>query len=135
MSTKADLMRENSLLREQIDLLKKTLSDGDEEKKRLRDQVDRLQEGLMASRAPEAYRDQRLDKLGWDDPYQISPEQMKERNKKADMMNAYLRAIEEPLFGHSVDAESIERTLSLIESSVLKNSNTTPSSIHGNDES
>lgn len=127
--TKGEMETMIQVYKDQVDALKESLKIEREDKIRLQDQVDRLQEGLMAVRAPEAYRDQRVDRLGLEDPYGPSAEEVERHKTARDIADRYIRSLEEPMF------RNVEEMVEGLESTILKSSDTTPPSVHGNSES
>jgi regulator of replication initiation timing len=114
-----------TVYKDQIGMLKETIGTLREENHRLSQQVFKLQDGLMAVRAPEAYRDYRNDMI----PEVVMPEEEKAKlQQNADLMKRYLNNIEQPLFRSASDMEEI------LAPTLFGNVNKTES-IHDNSES
>ena len=92
-----------------------------EENARLRAQVDRLQDALVATTAPRAYEDMKSDQV-----VQGEPEQAKKHKKEAEINAELLWRMEQPTFK---DADDMIAMLTG-DADFMK-----PKSVHGNSES
>lgn len=117
------------IYKDQIEVLQSTLNREREDKIRLQDQVDRLQEGLMAVRAPQAYQDQRMDRLGWEDPNAPTPEEIEERGKRKEIVRRYISNIEEPLF------KDTQEMVDMLQGTILRSTDLTPKPLRNDSES
>lgn len=114
-----------AVYKEQINMLKDTIASIRQDNIRLSDQVFRLQDGLMAVRAPEAYRDFRNDMTP---VAEIPEEERKNLQLKSDLTKAYFNSLEQPLFKSASDMEEI------LAPSIFGDIDKTES-VHGNSES
>lgn len=126
--TKAELSEMLGAYREQIDFLKAELEEARKRENKLNEQVQRLQDGLMAVRSPEAYRDWRADSSS----PTISQEQQEFINKEREIIkiqSQYAKAMEGDIFRSREDIED------LMNSVLLSGEKPGSRSLHGNDES
>ena len=127
MGAKADLERELAFCRGRIQALEEQLVTTQSEKAGLFEQITKLQDSLISVRAPDAYRDQQLEREG---PLPGPSSEMIERNKiTAKFTTDYLNHIEGPLFRSPEDIDD------LITTGIIRDHSTVPESLHGNDES
>ena len=127
MGAKADLERELAFCRGRIQALEEQLVTTQSEKAGLFEQINKLQDSLISVRAPDAYRDQQLEREG---PLPGPSAEMIERNKiTAKFTTDYLNNIEGPLFRSPEDIDD------LITTGIIRDHSTVPESLHGNDES
>jgi len=113
------------LLKDQVEFYKNQVLSLREEKETLQKQVFMLQEGLMAQRAPEAYRELQRDKVT------IDPREMEAWEKQrvyAEMVPKALKTIESPLFDN---VDDMIKSLGV----VISEKGLASESIHGNPES
>ncbi len=127
MGAKAELERELIFCRARIEALEEQLKGALAEKAGLFQQVEKLQDSLISVRAPDAYRDQQLDKEGPQDP--MSAELQEKNRITKEFTQNYLNAMEGPLFTSGDDLDD------LAAAGIVRFTDTTPASIHGNDES
>ena len=114
--------------KEQITLLKEQLAEAKQRENKLTAQVDRLQDGLMAIRSPEAYKDMRADQ----GEYTISAEQADFQKKEMHIRKireSYLRAMEGNALKTGEDLDA------LMESVITLGHVAQSKSLHGNAES
>lgn len=93
----------------------------------LQSQVTRLQDALVSARAPEAYRDQQIEK---EDAERTPVDEEKlERNRIIkDTTEQYMNALEKPLFQSADDLDA------MLARSLMQDMEG-PASLHGNEES
>lgn len=111
-----------------IDFLKAELLESRNREGKLNEQVVRLQDGLMAIRAPEAYRDMRMDAR--ETP--ISAEQLESMKKHQEIQKTrerYVRAMEGDVIKTKEDLDDLMNTV------LLNGNNVGSKSLHGNSES
>ncbi len=124
---KRDTERELIFAQARIEALEEQLKNAQTDRVGLNDQITKLQDSLISIRAPEAYRDQQLERE--DDGRPPVSAEILERNKITQRVTTeYLRSLEEPMFksGHDLD--------DLLTSGII-NDIKPPASIHDNDES
>lgn len=110
-----------------VDAYKEIIDDLKARNERLEMQVDRLQDALICTRAPEAYRDMKADEAG--EP-EVDPEALRIARLRADTEAEYLRATEQPLFRDGDEfVDMLEMSLAASASPVDGNS------LHDNGES
>ena len=127
MGAKADLERELAFCRGRIEALEQQLTTTQTEKAGLFEQINKLQDSLISVRAPDAYRDQQLEREG---PLPGPSAETIERNKiTQEFTTQYLNGLEGPLFKSGEDLDD------LITTGIIRDHSTVPESIHGNDES
>ena len=127
MSAKAELERELIFCRARIEVLEEQLKGAFAEKEGLFKQVEKLQDSLISVRAPDAYRDQQIEKEG---PLPPISDELLERNRiTKEVIERYIASIEEPTFRNGNDLDDLAAT------GITRFSDTTPDSLHGNDES
>jgi len=127
MGAKAELERELIFCRARIEALEEQLKAVRSEKEGLFSQINKLQDSLISVRAPDAYRDQQLEREG---PRPGPSQELIERNRiTQEVTTGYLRAMEEPLLVTGDDIDD------LIKAGIIRDHSNVPSSIHGNDES
>ena len=127
MGAKAELERELIFCRARIEALEEQLRGALVEKEGLFKQVEKLQDSLISVRAPDAYRDQQIEK---EEPRPPISDELLERNRiTKEVTERYLASMEEPLFRSGEDLDDLAAT------GVTRFSDTTPASLHGNDES
>ena len=91
------------------------------------EQISKLQDSLISIRAPDAYRDQQLEREG---PLPGPSPEALERNKiTAKFTTDYLNGLEGPLFRSPDDLDD------LITTGIIRDHSTVPASTHGNNES
>jgi phage shock protein A len=125
--TKKDYEELVGVYKDTINNLRELIEDLKKDKKTLQEQVFKLQDGLMAVRAPEAYRDHRAD-LSMLDDSPVSEEARERRRIHTEVTQKYLDGMESPLF---TGAEEMLEGLTNI---VLKDAGETEP-LHENDES
>ena len=126
--TKIELGEILAAKNEQIDFLKAELLESRNREGKLNEQVVRLQDGLMAIRAPEAYRDMRMDAR--ETP--ISAEQLESMKKHQEIQKTrerYVRAMEGDVIKTKEDLDDLMNTV------LLKGNNVGSKSLHNNSES
>ncbi len=67
------------------------------------DQIERLQNALIATASPEAYRDQRMDETG--EPDRMSAEERRKSAQIHEIQADYIRRIEDPTFTSAEDLQ------------------------------
>lgn len=88
------------LLRDQVDFYKNQVQALREEKDLLQKQIFTLQDGLMAIRAPEAYRDHQRDIIPVDPTDAV---ELAKQREYARLLPKHLKAIESPIFDNVDD--------------------------------
>ena len=127
MGAKADLERELAFARGRIQALEEQLIAAQTEKTVLFGQISKLQDSLISVRAPDAYRDQQLEREG---PLPGPSPEAIERNKiTAEFTTKYLNGMEGPLFQSPEDIDD------MITTGIIRDHSTVNPSLHGNDES
>jgi hypothetical protein len=102
--TKQDFNEMVLMYKDQITLLKGTIENLRADKDKLSEQVFKLQDGIMAVRAPEVYRDYREDMMPVSE---ISEEEKKKMTLTHNLTKAYFTSIEQPLFKGAKDMEEL----------------------------
>jgi len=127
MLGRKDVERELIFAEAKIESLKDQLTIATATISELKGQIERLQDALISVRAPEAYRDQQIEK---DDRARIPVSQeVVDRNKVyIDTTKEYLNSIEQPLIRHPDELDD------LIAHALLQD-HKGPTSLHGNNES
>ena len=124
---KKDTERELIFAQARVESLEEQLRTVHADKAGLTEQIAKLQDSLISVRAPDAYRDQQLEREGDDRP-PISKETL-ERNKITQRVTTeYMRSLEEPMFRDANDLDDLLRT------GIIRDIKP-PDSLHGNDES
>lgn len=127
MGAKAELERELTFCRARIEALEEQLRGALAEKEGLFKQVEKLQDSLISVRAPDAYRDQQIEKEG---PTPPMSKELLERNRiMKEVTENHFAAMEGPLFRSGDDLDD------LITTGIIRDTDTTPASTHGNNES
>ncbi|MCW4026213.1 MAG: hypothetical protein NWE76_01855 [Candidatus Bathyarchaeota archaeon] len=127
MGAKAELERELGFCKGRIQALEEQLQTVQAEKAGLFQQIEKLQDSLISVRAPDAYRDQQLEREG---PLPRPSAELIERNRiHQEFTTGYLNAIEGPLLRDGNDIDD------LIKAGIVRDHSTVPDSLHGNDES
>jgi hypothetical protein len=127
MGAKAELERELIFCKARIEALEEQLRGALAEKQGLFQQVEKLQDSLISVRAPDAYRDQQLEKEEPRAP--MSPETLEKNRITKDFTEKYMNALEGPLFRDGNDLDD------LITTGIVRDTDMVPASIHGNEES
>jgi chromosome segregation ATPase len=124
---KVDIERELAFSEARVESLEGQLQTAQADKVELQAQVTKLQDALVSIRAPEAYRDQQIEREEAD-RVPMSDE-AKDRNRiTQETTTEYMNNLEGPLFK---DAYALDDLLT----TALVRANKGPVSIHGNDES
>lgn len=126
--TKAELGEILAAKNEQIDFLKAELSESRNREAKLNEQVIRLQDGLMAIRAPEAYRDMRSDARETTVPAEVI-EAQKKYMQEQKFRERYVRAMEGDVIQTKEDLDELMNTV------LMRGNNVGSKSLHGNTES
>ncbi len=125
---KKDTERELIFAQARIESLEEQLRDARADKAGLSEQITKLQDSLISVQAPEAYRDQQLERE--DDGRPPVSAELLERNRiTAEVTTKYLRSIEGSMFPRG--AEDID---DLLRTGIIRDIQP-PESLHGNDES
>ena len=127
MGAKAELERELIFCKARVEALEEQLRGALAEKQGLFLQVEKLQDSLISIRAPDAYRDQQLDKEEPRAP--MSPETLERNRVTKDFTERYMNDLEGPTFRNGYDLDE------LITTGIIRDTDMVPESIHGNDES
>ena len=127
MRTKGVVERELIFAEAKIESLEVQLQAAQADKEELKAQIEKLQDALVSVRAPEAYRDQQIEK---DEATRVPiSDEILERNKLIqETTTEYINGIERPLFKSWDDMDD------LLTHALLKDVEG-PGSLHGNDES
>ncbi len=88
------------LLRDQVEFYKDQVKSLREEKDLLQQQIFNLQNGLMAVRSPEAYRDMQRDNVEIDP---LAAAELEKQKVYARLLPKHLKAIESPIFDNVDD--------------------------------
>jgi len=126
--TKQELGEMLAAFKEQIAFLKAELEEARKREEKMNTQVIRLQDGIMNIRAPEAYRDMRLDSR----EVSVTEEQQKAVDHamaKRKVQESYIRAMEGEIITSAQDLED------MMNSVLLKGNTVGTKSLHGNTES
>ena len=124
---KRDTERELIFAQARIEALEEQLKNAQTDRVGLNDQITKLQDSLISIRAPEAYRDQQLERE--DDGRPPVSAEILERNRiTADVTTQYMRALEQPMFRDGNDLDD------LLKAGII-NDIQPPASLHDNDES
>jgi peptidoglycan hydrolase CwlO-like protein len=124
---KGDIERELIHAEAKIDTLQALLDSAQADRGELKSQVTKLQDALVAARAPEAYRDQQIARED-ENRAPVDPELI-ERNKLIQKTTTeYMSGLEKPLFKSADDLDD------LLARSLMRNAEG-PASLHRNDES
>jgi len=124
---KAELERELIFSESKVESLEGQLRTAQADKAELQAQIVKLQDALVSVRAPEAYRDQQIEREE-EDRVPMSEEAIKKNRLTQETTTEYMNALEGPLFK---DAYALDDLLT----TALVRANKGPTSIHGNDES
>lgn len=127
MSSKRDIERELIYAEVRGDSLQTLLDAAQADREELRSQVTKLQDALVAARAPEAYRDQQIAKEE-ENRIPLSAEQIERNQTIQKTTDAFLSSMEKPLFTSPDDMDD------LLARSLMRNVDG-PASLHGNNES
>jgi 4-diphosphocytidyl-2C-methyl-D-erythritol kinase len=127
VGAKAELERELIFCKARIEALEEQLKGALAEKAGLFQQIEKLQDSLISVTAPDAYRDQQLEKEEPRPP--MSAERQKKNRITKEFTERYLNDMEKPMFQSGDDLDD------LITTGIIRYTDTTPKSIHGNDES
>ncbi len=128
MRRKADIERELTFSEAQVTLLEGQLQAAQADKAELQAQVTKLQDALVSVRAPEAYRDQQIEREE-EDHVPMSQDAMDKNRITQEVTTEYLNSLEKPLFKDAYDLDD------LLTTAIVRSSKTGPVSLHGNDES
>lgn len=122
-----DLERELIFCQAKIESLEEQLQLARADKDELKQQVARLQDALIANRAPEAYRDQIYER---EDARRgpVDPEIVERNRITKEVTEAYINNMERPMFRTGEDIEDLLST-------ALIRGHKPASSLHGNNES
>jgi len=127
MASKAEMDREITFCKARIESLEDQLKASQADKETLLKQIDKLQDSLISVKAPDAYRDQQLEREG--PPTPISQERIDKNKITQEFTTEYLNNMEKPLFRDGYDLDD------LITTGLVRDHNPVPPSLHGNDES
>jgi hypothetical protein len=127
MGAKADLERELAFCKGRIEALEEQIKATQADKAGLHDQISKLQDSLISVRAPDAYRDQQLEREG---PVTGPSAETIERNRiHQEVTTKYLNGMEGALFRDGNDIDE------LITTGIVRDHSTVSPSLHGNEES
>lgn len=124
---KKDTERELIFAQARIESLEEQLRNAQADKAGLTEQITKLQNSLISVMAPEAYRDQQLEREDDGRP-PVSAETLERNRITQEVTTKYLRGLEEPMFRSAEDIDDLLKTGIIHD---IK----PPASIHGNDES
>jgi hypothetical protein len=127
MGAKAELERELIFCKARIEALEEQLKGASVRGDILLQQVEKLQDSLISVRAPDAYRDQQLEKEEPRAP--MSPEVLEKNRIVKEFTEGYIAAMEGPTFLSGDDLDDLTTT------GIVRFTDTTPESLHGNEES
>ena len=124
---KKDIERELIFAQARIEALEEQVRTVQADKAGLTEQVTKLQDSLISVKAPEAYRDQQLEREDDGRP-PVSAETLERNRITQKVTTEYLRSLEEPMFksGHDLD--------DLLTTGIIRDIKP-PASLHDNDES
>ena len=124
---KGDIERELIHAEAKVETLQALLDSAQADRVELKSQVTKLQDALVAARAPEAYRDQQIAREE-ENRVPMDPALI-ERNKLIqETTEGYMAGLEKPLFRSADDLDD------LLARSLMRTAEG-PASLHGNDES
>ena len=124
---KKDTERELIFAQARVESLEEQLRDARADKAGLSEQITKLQDSLISVRAPEAYRDQQLEREDDGRP-PVSAETLERNRITQKVTTEYLRGLEEPMFRDGNDLDDLLKT------GIIRDIEP-PASLHGNDES
>ena len=124
---KKDTERELIFAQARIESLEEQLRIVQADKAGLTEQITKLQDSLISVRAPDAYRDQQLEREDDGRP-PISTKTLERNRITAEVTEKYLRGLEEPMFRDGNDLDDLLKT------GIIRDLKP-PDSLHGNDES
>lgn len=124
--TKKEMEEMVQVYKDQAQLYREQYLEAKEQMSKLQEQVFRLQDGLMSVRAPEAYRDYRVDNM--DEPA-IDPELIEKQKKLHEIHGQYIHQMEQPIF------TSADDMMSTLGGALWANQDKAGKSLHNNDES
>ena len=124
---KKDTERELIFAQARIESLEEQLRNIQTDKAGLTEQITKLQDSLISVRAPEAYRDQQLEREDDGRP-PVSSETLERNRITQEVTTKYLRGLEEPMFRDGNDLDDLLKT-------GIIHDIEPPASLHGNDES
>ncbi len=127
MSSKRDIERELYRAEAKVESLQEMLESAQTDRVELQSQVTKLQDALVAAKAPEAYRDQQIEKAEANRT-PISDEQRERSRIIQKTTDAYVQGIEKPMFRDAQDMDD------LLSRSLMRNIEA-PGSLHNNEES
>lgn len=124
---KKDTERELIFAQARIESLEEQLRNAMADKAGLTEQITKLQDSLISVKAPEAYRDQQLEREDDGTP-PVSAETLERNRITQKVTTEYLRGLEEPMFrdGHDLD--------DLLTTGIIRDVKP-PASLHDNEES
>ena len=124
---KKDIERELIFAQARVESLEEQLRTVHADKAGLTEQITKLQDSLISVRAPDAYRDQQLEREDDGRP-PISTKTLERNRITAEVTEKYLRGLEEPMFRDGNDLDDLLKT------GIIRDLKP-PDSLHGNDES
>ena len=127
---KGDIERELIHAEARIDTLQTLLDSAQADRGELKSQVTKLQDALVAARAPEAYRDQQIEREEANRT-PLSTEELDRNRIAARTTTEFLSALEKPMFNSAEDLDDIG---DLLARATVRNQEG-PTSLHGNEES
>ena len=124
---KKDTERELIFAQARIESLEEQLKIVQADKVGLAEQITKLQDSLISVMAPDAYRDQQLEREDDGKP-PVSAEALERNRITAEVTTRYLRDMEGPMFrdGHDLD--------DLLKTGIIRDTKP-PASLHDNEES
>ncbi len=124
---KKDVERELIFAQARIESLEEQIRIVQADKAGLTEQITKLQDSLISVRAPDAYRDQQLEREDDGRP-PVSAETLERNRITADVTTKYMRALEGPMFRDGNDLDD------LLKAGIIKDIRP-PASLHDNEES
>ena len=124
---KKDVERELIFAQARIESLEEQLRNAQTDKAGLTEQITKLQNSLISIRAPEAYRDQQLEREDDGRP-PVSAETLERNRITQKVTTEYLRGLEAPMFRDANDLDD------LLTTGIIRDTKP-PASLHDNEES
>jgi len=125
--SRKDTERELIYAEAKIDSLQVLLDSAQADRAELKTQVTKLQDALVAARAPEAYRDQQIAREE-ENRIPVSEEQIERNRTIQKTTTEFMSALEQPTFRSADDLDD------LLARSLMR-ANAGPASLHNNEES
>jgi hypothetical protein len=122
-----DIERELIMAEARAESLQTLLDSAQTDREELRSQVTKLQDALVAARAPEAYRDQQIAREE-ENRIPVSEEQLERNRTIQNTTTEFMSSLEKPTFRSADDLDA------LLARSLMRDAEG-PASLHNNEES